>query len=143
MAAHEVPYLSRPERLEYPTETWAAQDVRKSHVFDVAATHADGPERARFRERAEFFFRTSIDELTGSKTRTLARPVVILMQCSHVRAYFAARPDEGAPSAPGPVDFGAPGRFVPQRARVLRRIKLGGALAAAAAATCGLLAVLG
>ena len=33
---HERPYLDQPERLEYPTETWAAQDMRKSEVFKLA-----------------------------------------------------------------------------------------------------------
>ncbi len=36
MAEHEYPYLDRPEILEYPTETWPAQDMRKSEVFDLA-----------------------------------------------------------------------------------------------------------
>src|SRR5262249_31288640 len=34
MARHERPYLARPDLLEYPTETWPAQDLRKSEVFD-------------------------------------------------------------------------------------------------------------
>ena len=33
MAVHEYPYLDKPEKLEFPTETWAAQDIRKSDVF--------------------------------------------------------------------------------------------------------------
>ncbi len=33
MAEHETPYLDRREELEFPTETWAAQDMRKSDVF--------------------------------------------------------------------------------------------------------------
>ena len=37
MAEHERPYLDHPERLEYPTETWAAQDMRKAAVFEFAA----------------------------------------------------------------------------------------------------------
>ena len=42
MAAHEVPTLSRPEILEYPNETWAAQDVRKCEAFQYAAKHSTG-----------------------------------------------------------------------------------------------------
>src|SRR5258708_37731702 len=76
MADHEYPYLDKPEILEYPTETWAAQDMRKSEVFKYAALHAKGGERARFLERAEFFFRDSTSRLSGMKTRTLCRPVV-------------------------------------------------------------------
>src|SRR5262249_27711681 len=78
MADNEYPYLDKPEMLEYPTETWAAQDMRKSEVFKYAAKHAAGVERARFLERADFFFRSSVTTLQGMKTRTLARPVVLL-----------------------------------------------------------------
>ena len=48
MAANEYPYLDKPDELEYPNETWAAQDVRKSEVFDFAALHASIDGRACF-----------------------------------------------------------------------------------------------
>ena len=45
MAEHEYPYLSKPEMLEYPTETWAAQDMRKAEVLQEAGRWAAaGPE---------------------------------------------------------------------------------------------------
>ncbi len=48
MCAHERPYLDAPEQLEYPTETWAAQDIRKAAVFEFAARHTrDDGARAR------------------------------------------------------------------------------------------------
>ena len=56
MAVRERPYLDHAEQLEFPTETWAAQDMWKSDVFKFAAKHASGEERGRFLERAEFFF---------------------------------------------------------------------------------------
>ena len=69
MAQQECPYLSRPEILEHPTETWVAQDMRKSEVFQWAAMHADGAERAAFLEQAEFFFRYSVDTLLAMPSR--------------------------------------------------------------------------
>src|SRR3954454_21239428 len=53
MLDHEVPYFDRPERLEYPTETWAAQEVRKATVPRLAAEHADEPLRARLLRRGD------------------------------------------------------------------------------------------
>jgi hypothetical protein len=132
MAEHEYPYLDKPEILEYPTETWAAQDMRKSEVFYLAALHADGPERERFLERAGFFFRYSTETLTGMKTRTLARPVVLLLSNGLMRSYFRRLPDAALPPPDDAgTDFGAPEVFVSQKARALRRAK---ALAAAALA---------
>src|SRR5262249_26581846 len=72
MAENEYPYLEKPERLEYPTETWAAQDMRKCEVFQYAALHAEGEERRRFSERADFFFRYVTTALPAMKTRTLS-----------------------------------------------------------------------
>ncbi len=59
MAANERPYLDHPEVLEFPTETWAAQDMRKSEIFDYASRHATGADEQAFIERAEFFHRYS------------------------------------------------------------------------------------
>jgi hypothetical protein len=64
MVDHEYPYLEKPEILEYPTETWAAQDMRKSEIFWYARLHSeDEGERARFQERARYFFNYSIRTL--------------------------------------------------------------------------------
>ncbi len=68
MADHERPILDAPDRLEYPTETWAAQDVRKSDVFLFAALHSEGADRARFLERAGFFFHRSLRDLDAFPT---------------------------------------------------------------------------
>ena len=135
MVDHEVPYLSRPERLEFPTETWSAQDMRKSDVFKFAAKHASGRERERFLERSEYFFASSIAGLTAAKTRDLTRPVVIMMTCGYMHAYFDLHPEETAPAGPRIADFGVPRPFIPQRERVLRRAKaLGAGLVAGLAA---------
>jgi hypothetical protein len=79
MAEHEYPYLDRPERLEFPTETWAAQDMRKSEVFALAAQHADATERECFVDRARFFFNYSVSTLLGTASRSLTRPIVLLL----------------------------------------------------------------
>jgi hypothetical protein len=124
MADHEYPYLDHPELLEYPTETWPAQDLRKSDVFDLATLHATGEERLRFRERAEFFYRTSIETLSKMPTRKLCRPVVLLMTQGWRRAWFVAHPNETRPAPTVEVtDFGRPTVFVPQKAIAIRRAK--------------------
>lgn len=131
MAEHEYPYLDKPEILEYPTETWPAQDMRKSEVFKYAAKHAHGAERQRFLERAEFFFRSVTTTLAGMKTRTLCRPVVLLLSYGFMHGYFQQHPETTAPLPERIPDFGRPQVFVPQKVRAKQRFK---ALAAGAAA---------
>lgn len=137
MAEHEYCYLDKPEVLEFPTETWAAQDIRKSEVFDLAAWHAPtAEERARFLERARFFHERSLQTLAASPTRTRTRPVVLLLQYGHARGWFEratpAAPLRPAPAGPWP----PPSRFVPQRTIAVRRLKWV-VIAAAAAALSG------
>ncbi|HTU91489.1 MAG TPA: hypothetical protein VMF69_15510 [Gemmataceae bacterium] len=133
MAETEYPYLEKPEKLEYPTETWAAQDMRKSEVFKYAAKHAPSEERERLLERAEFFFRYSTNTLTGMKTRTLSRPVVLLLSYGFSQAYFQQHPDVTAPPpAQEYLDFGTPEVFVPQKVRAKRRAVLAAGVVALA-----------
>jgi hypothetical protein len=124
MAVHEYPYLEKPEILLYPTETWPAQDVRKSDVFYLAAAHAGGAERDRFIERARFFFRYSVTTLSGMATRSLARPQVIMLSSGLAHAWFSRHPDFALPVPPRTVDFGCPQEFVPQKIRAIRRAKI-------------------
>jgi hypothetical protein len=134
-------YLDRPEKLEYPPGTWAAQDMRKSDAFEYAARHTDGEERSRFLERSEFFFGSSTATLAAMPTRTLARPVVLLLVNGLLHAETrrglgvrAPRPDVE------PADFGRPRAFIPQKARAKRRLAL---LATTAAAVGGVVGLVG
>jgi hypothetical protein len=125
MADHEIPYLDKPERLEQPTETWAAQDMRKSEVFQYSAIHAAGIERAQFLEKCRFFFRYSVTTLSRMKTRALTRPLVLMLSNGLMYNDVArvAATTQAPVAAPG-MDFGAPQRFVPQRHRAVRRAGL-------------------
>jgi hypothetical protein len=124
MAEHEYPYLDKPEKLEHPTETWAAQDIRKSDIFCYAAIHADGDERPRFLERAAFFHRHSTETLTRMPTHVLARPVIVMLTSGALLNWLSLSP-RSAEAEPRPVDvaWGPPVKFVPQRVIAKRRAK--------------------
>ena len=138
MVEHEYPYLDRPEVLEYPTETWAAQDMRKSDVFAYAAKHSTGDTRARFLERADFFFQASVSTLSGMPTRTLTRPVVLMLTNGLMHAGCSRTSVMPAPPATEAGGFGAPESFVPQKTRAMKRARL---IAAAMAAMTVITAV--
>ncbi|MCX6545055.1 MAG: hypothetical protein NTV05_11685 [Acidobacteria bacterium] len=122
MAANEYPYLDKPEILEYPNETWAAQDMRKSEVFMHAALHAGGDERQRFEARAGFFFDYSTRALLSMSSHVLTRPTVLMLTNGYMRAWFTGHPETRMPEAAQPLpDFEPPGIFVPQRVRAERR----------------------
>ncbi len=137
MSTHAYPYLERPEKLQFPTETWAAQDIRKSDVFFAAAHEAaDADERSGFIERGEFFFRYSVETLAGMPTRAFCRPVAVLMSSGLFRTWEPAQP---RPEVLRTKDFGPRVIFIPQRRKAEQRLKQ---LAAIGAATVVVLAIL-
>lgn len=127
MARHERPSLSQPEKLQYPTETWAAQDLRKVEVFQYAAKHASAAERAMFLERAEWFFDYCVKTLDGFSTKSLCRPVVLCMNHGWSRAWWRHHPETTAPEPKVNVSadsFGAWRMYVPQKTVAIRRAKM-------------------
>jgi hypothetical protein len=138
MAEHERPALDFPDRLDHPTETWAAQDLRKSEVFRFAMLHTGGEERERFRERAELFWKHSLETLDGFDTKGRTRPVVLLMRYGLMHPWFLRNPDAARPEPRFEGALPPPVRFVPQKIRALKRLRW---IAAGAAAAVLILAV--
>lgn len=115
MEAHETPFLHSSAKLEYPTETWAAQDLRKSNVFKFAAKYAPPELQERYRQKSTFFFESAIQDLWSFETRTLTRPLVLLMTNSPMQWYWDQYGDaEQAPQPAASHDFGMPRPFKPQ-----------------------------
>jgi hypothetical protein len=114
MLENEVPYKLVLDRVEIPTETWPAQDIRKSNVFKFAAKYANEPLRSAFLKKSEDFFRACITDLFSFETCTLTRPLVLLMTNSFMQAYFEQYPEEAAPQPSEGFDFGEPQTFTPQ-----------------------------
>lgn len=126
MTDHEYPYLDKPEQLEYPTETWAAQDMRKCEVFLYAARYAgDGDERERYLERARYFFDTSVRTLEDSPSRALCRPVVLLLSFGCRWAGLSIDDVRAEPMLAPPANvWPPPPGFIPQKALAVRRAGL-------------------
>lgn len=123
MADHERCYLDAPAALEFPTETWAAQDIRKSEVFDLAALHATSAEaRSRYLERAAYFHRRALDTLAASPTRTRTRPLVLLMLYGFARSWFETHTSASPLHPPLRHEWPPPRAFEPQKAIVRRRM---------------------
>ena len=117
MAAHETPYKEVLHKVDLPTETWPAQDIRKNHVFHLAAKYAHPDERPLFQEKAVHYFQRCLSDLLEFDTAYLTRPMVLLAVYGYIHAYFQANPSETVPYRDHAIDFGAPVAFVPQKTR--------------------------
>ncbi|MGH7199323.1 MAG: hypothetical protein ACREJB_01880, partial [Planctomycetaceae bacterium] len=123
MAERERPYFDQAERLEFPTEAWAAQEFRKANVMRLAARHAQEPLRSRLLERGEQFADRAWNDLWRFETRSSARAVAVVMVEGLKDCAFRSCEIQPAPAADFDGEFNAPETFVPQRQRVMRRMK--------------------
>ncbi|MEP3477627.1 MAG: hypothetical protein ABJZ55_00115 [Fuerstiella sp.] len=81
MATNEKPSLSIPEDLEYPTEAWAAQDIRKANALKIAASCcADADQKSAMNKMASTIYETAWNDLYRfGKAHLSARCFSILM----------------------------------------------------------------
>jgi hypothetical protein len=132
MVAHEQPSTTRKERLEYLTETWPAQDLRKAQVAHGAAAYLPPEEAARMHAWASRTFEAALEELTGYATHDRCRPLVLTIQPALAEAYARAHPDARAPEAPDPPTQWPPFvPFVPQKTLAKRSLATPGGAAQA------------
>jgi hypothetical protein len=120
MLANEVPYKDVLDRVELPTETWPAQDVRKCHIMHLAARFDSRGKCEVFTERAAFFHDQCLDGLSRFDTRFLTRPLVLLAVYGHLHAYYGNLPsitDQVKQSWRHDHAFGLPQPFSSQRSR--------------------------
>ena len=127
MLKNEVPFKEVLHKVEYPTETWPAQDIRKSHVFYLAAKFGDPEIRIGYREKARFFFDRCLTDVLDFDTAYLTRPMVLLTVYGYVQAYFEHMPPVRIDFHSHGYNFGIPLIFVPQKNRIkqvfLKKIK--------------------
>jgi hypothetical protein len=87
MAKHESMYLDKPDILEYPNDTWTAQDLRKATVF--AAAYYFSPQHEQiYLDKAEYFENEVASRLNSSASKTYTRIMVLVLQnCGLVSFY--------------------------------------------------------
>jgi hypothetical protein len=123
MLAHETPFTARFDRVEYPTETWPAQDVRKSCVFDYAAQYGPPALREPASAAAEQFFAAALDGVLAFDTRACTRPLAILLANGVQRGRFRLAPPAPLADDAGWRDFASASEFRSQKERVRSRLR--------------------
>ncbi|MEP1551449.1 hypothetical protein [Paraglaciecola sp.] len=91
MLANEYPYLEKPDILEYPNDTWTAQDLRKAHV--LASAYYFSPEKNKeYLTKAKYFEDYVANRLNDSETKTYTRILVLTMQNYGAVAFYQNAP---------------------------------------------------
>jgi hypothetical protein len=79
MLENEHPYLEKPEILEFPNTTWAAQDLRKALIFKAAVKYNKGMAK-QYKDKANFFLTNTIKTLMNDESSSYTRILSLLMQ---------------------------------------------------------------
>ena len=96
MEGNEYPYLRKTELLEYPNETWAAQELRKCVVLYHAARYAPPERRLAYLEKARLLLEAALEDLERFATSSCTRPVALMLQ----NGWIAAALDRELPAHP-------------------------------------------
>jgi hypothetical protein len=123
MVDNEIPYFDRPEKLEYPTETWAAQELRKANVLRLAARHAVEPLRSRLIRRGDELADRAWSDLLRFESRDVTRSVALLLVEGARDSYWRRHPIDCMPTPSEELDIGLPQAFIPQRRRVWNQLR--------------------
>jgi hypothetical protein len=91
MVNNEYLYLDKPDILEYPNDTWTAQDLRKAQIF-AAAGYFSHDARPEYRQKAQYFELEVHKRLAVSKTKTYTRIMVLIMQNYGATDYYHSVP---------------------------------------------------
>jgi hypothetical protein len=78
LAEHEQPFLAKPELLEFPNDTWTAQDIRKVMLLRQAAQFFP-KEASLFLQQAEHWYQWLHHKLLNSAELHFARVQVLLL----------------------------------------------------------------
>ena len=88
MLNNEYLYLEQPEKLEYPNETWPAQELRKCNVLLYTARYSKPDQNEDFLKKADLFYNKSINQLNTFSTKGFTRPIAIIMQNAMMHNFF-------------------------------------------------------
>lgn len=76
----EQPYLTQQEKLEYPNDTWTAQDLRKVQLLVIGSVYANNEEKAQFINKATELNDWIMSRLQQSDERAYTRILTLMMQ---------------------------------------------------------------
>jgi glycosyltransferase involved in cell wall biosynthesis len=126
MLANEIPYLDRPDRLQYPNETWAAQDFRKANILRLAGNYTEPPLRRQMLRRANEIADQAWGHLQRFPAHNSARVLALLLVEGPRDRYFRAGHTTAASESSVPSEdihiFPPPQRFRSQRQRVIEQL---------------------
>jgi len=88
MLDHSLLHFESPEELEFPTETWAAQDLRKGTTMMLIGSMGTDAVSQQMHDKGLAFYETALEQLMSFPSRNCTRPAAIALQQFPIR-WFA------------------------------------------------------
>jgi hypothetical protein len=127
MADNELQYFDQTEKLEFPTETWAAQELRKANVLRLAAKYCAEPDQSRLLRRGEGLADRAWSDLARFESRFVARSLALVLTEGARDCWLRTQSFDSFELPPG-ISFPARESFVAQQQRVKQNLKSPGGL---------------
>lgn len=95
MINNESYYLDNPRQLEFPNDTWCAQEIRKANIFSYCHYFCseDNPQYLR---QAKAYYKYIALRLSASREAHFTRILAILMQNDGVEQMFRSHPPQSS-----------------------------------------------
>jgi hypothetical protein len=90
MIENEYLYLDKPEILEFPNQTWTAQDLRKVCIVSFAAPFLTDPQNQKANDNLDAWLTGIIQRLSNHSEASTTRVLCLLMQNAHIHDYAQA-----------------------------------------------------
>src|SRR6056300_839237 len=98
--------------------------MRKWQVLEHASRYEyDDEQRQKMRQKADGLYDYVVDYLNQSPTKSLCRPVILLLNFGWQRKWLLENRNDRLVTEEIRDDFGQPQRFTPQRTIAIRRFK--------------------
>jgi hypothetical protein len=128
MADNEQTYFSSVEELEYPTETWHAQDLRKANIMHLIASFCPDEKIAqKLISKSTNIRKEAWQCLEASPTRYYARPIALVLQQWPLETFSmgpsATKYGTSIRSIPALVTIDAKVEFIYQRLAISKSVK--------------------
>lgn len=108
MYKHEGFYLDTPEKLEFPNDTWCAQELRKANLF-YFLSYFSNKNSKEFFEKGRAYYDYVLNRLRTSEESQYTRILALMMQNDGVQQKFNARLKSKIPYEEH--DYGKPPKF--------------------------------
>jgi hypothetical protein len=122
MLENERAYFDRRDELEFPTEAWPAQELRKANALRLAAAYAEPAERPAMNVRGDEIADRAWSDLLAFETRTTVRAMALVLS-EGVRDAELRQRRGAVLRVAAPDRFPPPEDFVPQRQRIKQKLR--------------------